>query len=474
MKEYDLIAVGTGSAMNIVEALLRMEPEARIAIIDKDEPGGICLTRACIPTKLLIYPADVVRIIENSGKFGIEARIERVNFSEVMERMSTLVREDIQRIGNALEAVESVDYYRASAEFTAPYELRVDGETIRSKRILLCLGSRPAVPEVPGLEETGYHTSDSILQIRTLPKSLTILGGGYIAAEFGHFFSAMGCSVTVVGRNPRFLPREEPEISDLARKSMSRTMEILTGQEVIEVKRGISGGKEMKIRNPETGEKRTVPSEEILVATGRAPTTDLLHPERSGVGLDEHGWVVVNEFLETTKKNIWAFGDATGRFLFKHVANYESRIVYYNALLGEKRKVDYHAVPHAVFSCPEIAGVGLKEEEAIRIHGEDAILIGFHLYEDTARGEAMDVTDGFVKVIVKGETHEILGAHIIGPEASVLIQEVVSLMYTRDRKFTPILEGMHIHPALGEVVERAFTSLMTPHEYHDHFLPELS
>ena len=177
---------------------------------------------------------------------------------------------------------------------------------------------------------------------------------------------------------------------------------------------------------------------------------------------------MVNEYLETSQPGIWALGDADGKYLFKHVANYESAIVYYNAILKRQVKVDYHAVPHAIFTYPEIAGVGMSEKEAIAKIGSDKVLIGFHKYEDTAKGEALNVKDYFVKVIVEAETEKILGAHIIGPDASTLIHEIIPLMYTPEGTYRPIREMMHIHPALSEVVERAFQSFMPPEHYHMH------
>jgi len=174
----------------------------------------------------------------------------------------------------------------------------------------------------------------------------------------------------------------------------------------------------------------------------------------------------VNEYMESSWPKVWAFGDADGKYLFKHMANHESTVVFYNAFMNKKIKADYHAVPHAVFSYPEIAGVGMKEGEAIEMYGEENVLIGFEKYEDTAKGEAMDVKDYFVKVIVEKGTKVILGAHIIGPYASILIHEIINLMYTRDGSATPVIQGIHIHPALSEVVQRAFQSLMPPAHYH--------
>jgi len=235
---------------------------------------------------------------------------------------------------------------------------------------------------------------------------------------------------------------------------------------VREIQKMSTGEKKVVAINREDGKAVEILAEEVLVATGRGPNTDILHPEKAGIKTDKDGWIVVNEYLETSQPNVWALGDADGQYLFKHVANYESQVVYYNAVLKKKVKVDYHAVPHAVFSYPEIASVGLKEKEAVEKYGEDKVLIGIHRYEDTAKGEAMSVKDYFVKVIVEKGTMKILGAHIIGPHASVLIQEIINLMYTHDQSAEPIIRGMHIHPALSEVVQKAFHSLVPLGMYH--------
>jgi len=466
MKEYDLIVVGTGSAMNIVDAMLQMNPKAKIAIIDKDEPGGICLTRGCIPSKMLLYPAELVAAIENAGEFGIEIEVKKVDFTKVMERMRDYVQAEIELIRNGLSHSKSIDYYPFIAEFIAPYAMKVGNETVTSKTIILCTGSKPLIPKIQGIDKVPYHTSDTILKISKLPKSIAIIGGGYIAAEYGFFFSTMGSKVIVIGRNPQFLPDEEPEISVLAKRKLQKRMRILTNHEVRSVVEAASGMKKLMAVNRENGKSVEVVAEEILVASGRGPNTDIIHPEKGNIKVDSEGWILVNEFLETSQPNVWALGDANGKHMFKHKANYEALVVYYNAILNKKVKVDYHAIPHAVFIQPEIASVGLKEKEAIEKFGEKNVLIGIERFEDTAKGKAMNVHDYFAKVIVEKETMKILGAHIIGPHASILIQEIVNLMYTPEQSAKPIIRGMHIHPALSEVVEKAFHSLMPPEVYH--------
>jgi mycothione reductase len=471
MKSYDLIAIGTGSAMNVVEAMLQSEPDNKAAVIDKDEPGGICLTRGCIPTKILLYPAELVRIVEHAGELGIRTDIKQVDFQGIMDRMRSILRSDIGEIRESLKGAKNIDYYHAPAEFIGPYQLKVQDEIMTSRMIFLCLGSKPLIPQIKGLQGVPYHTSDTILDIRRLPQTLSIIGGGYVAAEYAHFFSAMGSDVTIIGRNRRFLPAEEPEVSELAQKEMSRHMTILTNHEAIEIALSKKGEKVILARDRGTGDAKNIMADEILVAVGRASNTNILHPEKGGIKVDDRGWIVVDEYLETSQPNVWAFGDAVGKHLFKHVANYESKVAYYNAVLGSKVKVNYRAVPHAVFAYPEIASVGLRQKEALEAHGEEGILIGFHRFHNTAKGEAMAVRDYFVKVIVEAETSRILGAHIIGPQASLLIQEIITLLYTEGKSVRAIIDGMHIHPALSEVVERAFFSLMPPYQY-DHMLKE--
>src|ERR687898_2702984 len=239
MKEYDLISIGTGSAMHIVDAMLQRNPNLQVAVIDKDEPGGICLTRGCIPSKLLLYPGEMIMTIERANEFGIDVQLHKIDFNKIMERMRHHINEEIDMIRNGLTESENIDYYYDVAEFVEPYTLKVGGSnnnvTIRAKMIFLCTGSKPIIPPIKGLEDISYHTSDSILAMDRLPESIAIVGGGYIAAEYGYFFSSMGSHVTIIGRNRRILPYEEAEISELAKRKIGKYMTIITNSEVIEL-----------------------------------------------------------------------------------------------------------------------------------------------------------------------------------------------------------------------------------------------
>ncbi|MHA1978848.1 MAG: dihydrolipoyl dehydrogenase [Candidatus Hodarchaeales archaeon] len=465
MKEYDLVVIGTGSALNIMWPQIQRSPGLKVALIEKDQPGGICLTRGCIPTKILLYPAELVREIEHAKTLGINVSLNSIDFAGIMQRMRDIINEDIDSIENGLSHSQDIDFYTDTAEFISPYTLKVGKETIKGDMIYLCTGSQPIIPPIEGLQEIDYHTSDTILSLDKLPSSILIVGGGYIAAEYGQFFSAMGSKVTIIGRNKQFLPQEEPEISDVAIKKMGEYLSIHSNQEVLKAEKR-DESIVLTSKHITTGKTREFQGEMVLIAAGRGSNNDILSPEKAGIKTTDKGWIWVDEYLQTSQPNIWAFGDANGQFLFKHAGNYESILVYYNAVFNKKEKVDYHAIPSAVFTYPEVASVGMGEKDAIARYGKENILIGHYKYEDTAKGIAMNIKDYFVKVVLS-TGNKILGAHIIGPQASVLIQEIVNLMYTPEQSLTPIREGMHIHPALSEVVERAFGRLMSLTAYHN-------
>jgi dihydrolipoamide dehydrogenase len=254
----------------------------------------------------------------------------------------------------------------------------------------------------------------------------------------------------------RLVPDEEPEVSKLLREELAKRFEIHTNTEVVELKQS-GTSKTVVARNRTDGSLKEFTADVLMIATGRVPNSDILKPEKTGVAVDEQGFIKVNQYLETSKKNIWAFGDAIGKQMFKHVANYEAGVAWHNAVHDHKVTMDYSIAPHAVFTHPQVASVGLKEAEAIEL-GHD-VLVGVAQYKGTAMGGAMGAPEGFVKVVVQNKTGRILGAHLIGPEASNLIQEIVNAMSTGDRTYTPVARGMHIHPALCEVVQNAFGNL---------------
>jgi mycothione reductase len=453
MEQFDVIVIGSGSGMLV--ASQAVEEGFRVALIEGGKMGGTCINVGCVPSKMLIYPADVLVTLKEAEKLGVNTTVTSVDFTNIMTRMHMLVNHDSGQQATAVEATPELTWFKEKGEFTSDYTMQVGTHTITAKVIFVVSGAQTTIPPIKGIENVGYLTSDTVLDLQSPPKSIIIVGGGYIGMEYGHFFSAIGTKTTIIQRPFRLLPDEEPEISDLLKSELEKRIEIFIGYEAIEARQeGVI--KILAAKNRQNGSIREFSAEAIMIATGRASKAGSLKPEKTGVKLDDLGFIKVDDYLETSKKNIFAFGDAIGKQMFKHVANYEAGVVWHNSTHDHKVKVDFSAVPHAVFTHPQIASVGLKEEDAKQ---KFKILVGRALYKETAMGAALGFPEGFVKVIVEQGTGKILGAHIIGPEASILIQEITNAMVTEKGDFGPIARGMHIHPALNEVVQNAFGNL---------------
>ncbi len=455
MKEYDIIIVGSGSGANLIEDAL--QHNKTVALVDKGPVGGTCLNVGCIPTKLIVFPADRIMEIREAKKLGILAEVSKIDFAAIMARMRASVKQSHDHIQESLDKAKDFDFYFGEAQFTGNYTLKVNEREIKGKTLFLASGARPLIPPIKGIESIEYLTNESSLQLSEKPESLVIIGGGYVAVEFAHFFDAMGTKVTIIQRNSRLVPEEEPEVSALLKTALARRMIIHTDMEATEIRQT---GKITTVvaKELKTGKQRETTAQHVLVAAGRKSNADSLMVGNTGVKTDEKGYIIVDEFFETTKKNIWAFGDAIGKKMFRHAANHEVELVWHNAIHGKKSRMNYLTVPHAVFSWPEIASVGLTEEQAVKMVGQQDLLVGTARYSDVARGEAMMETEGFAKAIVHGKTAKILGFHIIGPQASILIQEVVNAM-AADGNLWSIAKGIHIHPALSEVIMKAFGKL---------------
>jgi mycothione reductase len=462
MEEFDLIVVGTGSGMLVASAAV--DQGYRVAVVESGKMGGTCINVGCIPSKMLIYPADVISTINESEKIGIKATLNQVDFQNILNRMHALVTRDTSHQAAAVEATHEMTWFKEQGEFISDYTMQVGSHTIKAKLIFIVSGARTFIPPIKGVQSVDYLTSDTVLELKEQPKSIIIAGGGYIGMEYGHFFSGIGTKTIVIQREDRVLPSEEPEISDLLKNELGKRVEIYTGYDVVEVKQ-VGTQKTVITRNRQDGTQKEFTADAFMIATGRISNADRLKPEKTGIKLDPRGYIEVNEFLETGKKGIYAFGDAIGKQMFRHAANYEAGVAWHNANHDHKAPMDFTATPHAAFTHPQVASVGLKEADAKAYH---KILVGVAYYRDTAMGAAMGSPEGFVKVIVEKETAKILGAHIIGPEAAVLIQEITNAMATPPGDYGPIARGMHIHPALNEVVQNAFGALQDPEHEHTH------
>ena len=452
MKNYDVIVIGSGCGAAIADEAASQG--LKVALVDKGPlVGGTCLNWGCIPSKMLIYPADRIVEIQEAQKLGIGAEIKNIDFQSIMERMRQSRQESQGYIREGIKQTENMDFYEGEGHFSGDYTLEVSGEEIRGERIFIASGSRPFIPPIKGLASVDYLTNESALELKDRPDSLLIIGGGYVAVEFGHFFAAMGTKVVILEMANRLVLAEEPEISELLKKELSKRMEVHTNAQADEVTEDKNGFRVLTV-DKDTGQRKDFTAQRLMVAVGRRSNADLLKVENTGVEVDNRGFIKVDDYLETAKKNIFAVGDANGQQMFTHMANREADIVIGNVFYDMNQKVDHSVVPHAVYSYPQIASVGLTEEKARKDYD---VVVGRTKYFDTAKGEAMMEKGGFVKVIMERSGDGILGFHLIGPYAPVLIQEVVNSM-TSGGGIEEINEGIHIHPALSELIPTAVNS----------------
>jgi mycothione reductase len=456
MKHFDVIVVGSGAGMMIADAAVN--DGKSVALVEKGLLGGTCLNVGCIPSKMIIYPADLINQIKHAEQLGIKATIEEIDFAFIMQRTRDFVHHDRHSMEEAITQVEGLTFYPVKGEFIGDYTMKVGDESIKGETIFLASGARAFIPPIKGLETIEYLTNDNVWELTEKPESMAIVGGGLIAVEMAHFFSSMGVEVNLLSRSPRLIKEGEPEISEILLTTMRQRMHIETSIEVKEVEK--KGDRILVKAQKKDGEIKEFKVETVFIAAGRKSNADLLKVENTGVDVDSRGYIVVDELYNTSKKNIIAFGDAIGRAMYRHVANKEAEIVWHAYSSGHGHAMNYDLVPYAVFSWPQIGAVGLTEAE-VKERGDD-YYIGEYNFSDTAKGAAMAEEDGYVKVLLRKENFKILGAHIIGPFAPILVQEVINVMNAGDGTVHPLAEAMHIHPALPEVVQRAFYKLRDP------------
>ncbi|MGA3208556.1 MAG: dihydrolipoyl dehydrogenase [Syntrophales bacterium] len=452
MKEYDVIVIGAGSGLSI--AFKAQASKLKVALIDKGNVGGTCVNVGCVPSKILIYHADRIADIEEARKLGIEARVKRIDFPAIMDRMKATINESRTWMKNEIASSEGLDFYNDEARFVDDYTLKVGKKTVKGRKIFIASGARPLIPSIKGLNKINYLTNENLLDLREKPESIIVIGGGYIGVEYAHFFAALGTRVTVVQRQSRLLANEEPEIADRLKEELSKRMDILTNWETVEVwkKKGVYT---VILKNLATGYEKAISGAKVLVAAGRVSNADLLDVHKTGVETNEANYIKVDDTLQTSRVNIWALGDAIGRQMFTHAGDMMQRVAWRNATARKKISFDFSIVPHAVFTRPQIASLGLTQEQAAKSH---EILVGRANYSDVVMGDAMMESESFAKVIVEKKTEKILGFHIIGPEAAILIQEVVNAM-ARGGDVKSITDNMHIFPALSEIVPETFNNL---------------
>ncbi len=444
LEQFDLIIIGSGSGNAIPEYLA----DRKIAIIERGTFGGTCLNVGCIPSKMFVLPADKAVEAAQSKKLGVDIRYHGADWAAIRDRVFGRI-DPIAEGGRKYRESGSpnISLVEGTARFVAEKVIDVEGRRMTAEHILVAAGSRPTVPPIPGLVETGFHTSDSIMRLDELPPRLGIIGGGYIAVEMGHVFSALGSQVSLFNRSEVLLRQHDREVAERFTDVFGDRVDLHLEHLPTKIER-----RDDAIVVQCAG--REVEVDVLLVATGREPNSDLLDVELGGLACHHHGAIVVDEHLRTTVEGVWAVGDIANDFQLKHVANHEAAIAFWNiAHPDDLRAVDYRAVPAAVFSCPQVASVGLTEEQA-RADGIDYV-VGRRDYAGTAYGWALMDETSFAKVLVDRDTGLVVGAHIIGPQAATLIQPIVQAMQFGQTAAEIAREPYWIHPALTEVVENA-------------------
>ncbi|HEX6248879.1 MAG TPA: mycothione reductase [Nocardioidaceae bacterium] len=456
MTHFDLAIIGSGSGNSIAD---RRFAGWSTAILEKGTFGGTCLNVGCIPTKMFVHPADLAASAEHARDLGVDLSLDKVHWAQIRDRIFRRI-DPISVAGRSFRAdyLENVTLYEGHARFTGPRTIDTGtGETITADQVVVAAGSRPMIPEIPGLDGVEHHTSDSIMRIDTLPRHLAILGGGFVAAEFAHVFSAFGSDVTILNRSDALLRAEDEEVSATFTQIAGERWDVRHRTVATRVEE-YDGRIRLHLDGPDG--RGVLDVDALLVATGRVSNADGLDLDRAGVAVED-GLVVVDEHQHTTAEGVWALGDVSNRYQLKHVSNHEARVVQHNLLhLDDPAawvRANHHAVPSAVFTSPQVASVGLTEQEA-RDEGLRYVTAK-QMYADTAYGWAMEDTRHFAKVVADPATGKLLGAHVIGPEAANLIQPLIGAI-AFGQTAAELARGQYwIHPALMEVVENVLLNV---------------
>lgn len=456
MESYDLVVIG-GGVGGLVAASGAAQLGARVALVEKTGTlGGDCLVAGCVPTKRLVHSAKIASLARRSEEFGIRTGPVEVDFTGVMDAM----RRTQAKIGEHDDPERfrkmGVDVIFGAGRFTGPRSFEVEGRGLGAKKFLIATGSRPVDLPIPGLEGSGTLNNETALGLDNLPKTLVILGGGPIGIEFAQVFARLGTEVTIVEKKGRILPREDPELTAMLDEILrGEGITIDSCSEVKEVRDAGGGRKELIARCPlgEKGHDHTYSSDEIMVAVGRAPNVDGLGLDKAGVEFDARRGIKVDGRLRTTNKRVYACGDVVGHYAFTHVAEYQAGIVLSNALFPfVNRKVDYRAVPWTTFTDPELARVGMTEEEAKEKTG-DRVRVYRHRFSDTDRAVIEGEGRGLVKLVCDHKGR-LLGAHILGPGAGELIGEYTLAMQS-GVPVAGISRTIHVYPTVAQSVKRA-------------------
>lgn len=478
MAEFNIIIIGGGSAA-FAAAIKATELKAKVAIVEQDIIGGTCLNRGCIPTKNLLRAGEIYYGSVKHDFAGINLKSKKLNFARLIEQKDRLVK-DLRKSKyfDILKANPNIKFIKGRAEFLSDKEVKlvpagskqgVGKDILKAEKFIIATGASPSILPIDGIENIEYLTSTEALNLKRLPESMIILGGRFVALEFAQMYSHFGTNVTILQRSSRIIPDDEEEISTALQKFLEdEGISIITGVKLLSVKRTkpltspLPKGERVRVRgmmvvNCEIGsKKRFFKAESLLIATGRSPNTKGLGLEKIGVKLNDRGAIIVDDEMRTSAPNIWAAGDVTGEPMLVTVAAHQGGVAAQNAIDDCcHRKVNLSVVPHAIFTHPQVASVGLKEREAIdKGYKVKVRILDFHLVPKAA---VIRDTRGLIKMVVEDGTNIILGVHILSPEAGDIIHEA-ALAVQKKMTIHEIIDTIHVYPTLSESIKMAAQS----------------
>ena len=444
----DLVVIGGGTG-GLVSALVAAGIGARVTLIERGRLGGDCLWTGCVPSKSLLAAADLAHRIRHADDVGLVPSEPTIDFTQVMDHVYGAQRVIEPQDSAARLEREGVEVVAGHAQFASPGVVDVSGRRLRYRKAIIATGSRPLLPSIPGLAEADPLTSDTVWDLTRQPRSLVILGGGPIGCELALAFARLGSQVTLIEAGERLLSREEPRASELiAARLQAEGIAVWCGRSVASVTRSQAGG-ELQLRPG--GPSPTIAFDRLLVAAGRAPSTDGLGLEAVGVGTDGSGFVQVNARLRTSNRHVYAVGDVTGAMAFTHVAAYHARVATINALFATRRQVDYAAVPRVTFTDPEVAAIGLTEREARR-RWDKPTIVSFD-YGELDRAITDGRPYGFV-TLVGDPKGRLVGATIAAPGGAESVAELAAWI-SSGAKIDRISQTVHAYPTFSEGPSRA-------------------
>jgi len=442
--KYHAIIIGSGQGGTPLARRLA-DLGRTVALIERKELGGTCINTGCTPTKTMIASAQVAHYARTATRWGVQTTGVTVDLPAIVARKDRIVQRFRAGHQRRVDARTNLHLYRGEARFLTPHSIRVGEQVLEGEHIFIDTGTRPSIPRVPGLEAVPFLTNATIMELSTLPEHLLVLGGGYIGLEFGQMFRRFGSAVTVIHQHGQILPREDADVvAELQRALEAEGLHFLLNARTtkVETKNG-----HITLTLEGVAGSRTVSGSHLLVAAGRTPNTEELGLDKAGVETDPDGFITVNSRLETTVPGIWALGDVKGGPAFTHISYHDFQIIYGNLVEGKNLSTEHRIVPYAVFTDPQLGGVGITEKEA-RARGY-RLKIGKSLMSAVARAIEREETAGLMKLVVDAATDRILGASILGAEGGELVQ-ILSTLMLADLPYTVLKGAIYIHPTLAE------------------------